>query len=206
MSETTEYVEFVPLKLHPKYEISTSYPFVIRNILSGRIIKQYITALGYLNVKIDSTTIPLHRIIAEQFITPNIHGMDVSHINHKRLDNRIENLEVITHSENLKNRNVFIKQVSEYIPQDEVNKTNLVRLERYKNSEFNKYYFDKINEKVYIHQERYNRYKVVKPTKNGKYYIISLIPINKPTLTLIYDKFIKYCKKLSTDSLNEMNE
>ena len=200
---TNEYVEFVPLAAHPKYEISTSYPFVIRNISSGRILKQTITAQGYSNINIDSTTIPIHRIIAEQFINPNIQGMDVNHINHKRLDNRIENLEVIPHSENLKNRKVFVKQVSEYIPQYTINKDNLIRLERYKNCEFNKYYFDKINEKVYIYQERYGRYKVVKPARNGKYLIIALMPSNNPTLTLSYDKFIKYCKSLTNDSLSE---
>ena len=193
---TEEYVEFVQLTAHPKYEISISYPFVIREISTGRILKQTITAQGYSNINIDSTTIPLHRIIAEQFITPNIQGMDVNHINHKRLDNRIENLEVITHSENLKNRKSYNKQVSEYIPQYTIAKDNLIRLERYKTCEFNKYYFDKINEKVYIYQERYGRYKVVKPTRNGKYLIIALTPTNKPTLTLNYDKFIKYCQAL----------
>ena len=200
---TNEYVEFVPLAAHPKYEISTSYPFVIRDKSTKRILKETITAQGYSNINIDSTTIPIHRIIAEQFINPNIQGMDVNHINHKRLDNRIENLEVITHSENLKNRKVFVKQVSEYIPQYTINKDNLIRLERYKNCEFNKYYFDKINEKVYIYQERYGRYKVVKPARNGKYLIIALMPTNNPTLTLSYDKFIKYCKSLTNDSLSE---
>ena len=199
---TDEYVEFVQLAAHPKFEISTAFPFVIREISTGRILKQTITGQGYSNINIDSTTIPLHRIIAEQFITPNIQGMDVNHINHKRLDNRIENLEVITHSENLKNRKVYVKQASEYIPQDNIDKDNLIRIERYKNCEFNKYYFDKINEKVYIYQEKYGRYKVVKPSKNGKYMIIALTPTNKPTLTLIYDKFIKYCKTLT----NELGE
>ena len=194
---TDEYVEFVPLAAHPKFEISTAFPFVIREISTGRILKQTITGQGYSNINIDSTTIPLHRIIAEQFITPNIQGMDVNHINHKRLDNRIENLEVITHSENLKNRKVYVKQASEYIPQDDIDKDNLIRIERYKNCEFNKYYFDKINEKVYIYQEKYGRYKIVKPSRNGKYMIIALTPTNKSTLTLIYDKFIKYCKALT---------
>ena len=200
---TDEYVEFVPLAAHPKYEISTSYPFVIRDKSTKSILKETITAQGYSNINIDSTTIPIHRIIAEQFINPNIQGMDVNHINHKRLDNRIENLEVIPHSANLKNRKVFVKQVSEYIPQYTINKDNLIRLERYKNCEFNKYYFDKINEKVYIYQERYGRYKVVKPARNGKYLIIALMPTNNPTLTLSYDKFIKYCKSLTNDSLSE---
>ena len=200
---TNEYVEFVPLAAHPKYEISTSYPFVIRDKSTKRILKETITAQGYSNIKIDSKTIPIHRIIAEQFINPNIQGMDVNHINHKRLDNRIKNLEVIIHSENLKNRKVFVKQVSEYIPQDNIDKDNLIQLERYKTCEFNKYYFDKINEKVYIYQERYGRYKVVKPARNGKYLIIALMPSNNPTLTLSYDKFIKYCKSLTNDSLSE---
>ena len=194
-SDNDDYVEFIQLTAHPKYEISTSYPFVIRNRSSGKILKQYITTQGYATITL-GTTMSVHRIIAEQFITPNIQGMDVNHINHKRLDNRIENLEVITHSENLRHRKVYSKQPSEYVAQDDIDKDNLVRIEKYKTSEFSKYYFDKSTEQVYIHQEKFNRYKVVKPTKNGKYFSIALTPTNKPTLTLTYDKFIRYCKTL----------
>ena len=196
LNNGSDYIDFVQLTAHPKYEISTSYPFIIRNISTGRILKQVITAQGYLTVKL-GTTIPVHRVIAEQFITSNIQNMDVNHINHQRLDNRIENLEVITHSENLKKRKkLYTKQLSEYIPQDDINKDNLIQLERYKDKDFNKYFFDKSNDKLYIYQEKAKRYKVLKPTKNGLNYIVSLITSNKTILTSGYDKLINYCKTL----------
>ena len=47
-------------------------------------------------------TLPVHRLITN---CPK--GMYVDHINHDGLDNRIENLRVVTNSENLKNRKSF---------------------------------------------------------------------------------------------------
>ena len=191
-----EYVEFVPLTAHPHYEIATTYPYVIRNRSSGRVLAEYISSNGYALVSIDSMTMPVHRVVAEQFITADIQGMDVNHINHNRLDNRVENLEVITHSENLRKRKRYTKQPSEYISLDDINQEDLVRVDRYKDSWFSKYYFDKGTERVYIYQEKHRRYKVVRPTRNGKYCIISLTPTNKPTLTSEYDKFLHYGKTL----------
>ena len=184
MTAETEYIDFVQLTAFPEFEISTSHPFVIRNISSGRILKQNINSQGYLTVQL-GTSIPIHRIIAEQFNNPNIQV-----INHQRL---VENLGVV---DNNKNTKTFIKQVPEYIPQDEINKDNLIQLEKYKDKDFNKYYFDKSNDKLYIYQDKLKRYKTVKPTKSGKYFIVSLIQTNKHTITSLYDKVINYCKNL----------
>jgi len=59
---------------------------------------------GYLRVKLSnngySKRVMLHRIIAEAFIDNPNNKKCVNHINHNRKDNRIENLEWCTHSEN----------------------------------------------------------------------------------------------------------
>ena len=94
-------VEFIQLNAFPNYEISTTFPFIIRNRRTHRIVSQSINNVGYLSVSIDGTSRMLHRIVAQQFINNDIEGMDVNHINGNRIDNRVENLEIITHADNL---------------------------------------------------------------------------------------------------------
>jgi hypothetical protein len=59
---------------------------------------------GYFRIKLSnngkSKRVMLHRIIAEAFINNPENKKCVNHINHNRKDNRIENLEWCTHSEN----------------------------------------------------------------------------------------------------------
>jgi hypothetical protein len=59
---------------------------------------------GYLRIKLTnngkSKRVMLHRIIAEAFIDNPLNKKCVNHINNIRSDNRIENLEWCTHSEN----------------------------------------------------------------------------------------------------------
>lgn len=68
----------------------------------GRIIKQFVSNNGYMHVTLmNIKTIRVHRLVANAFI-PLIEGKNV--INHKnsiRTDNRVENLEWCTQSENL---------------------------------------------------------------------------------------------------------
>ena len=68
-------------------------------------IKARIDRGGYLTVRLSKAGVTkthfLHRLIAETFI-PKIEEKEfVNHINGNKLDNRIENLEWVTHSENV---------------------------------------------------------------------------------------------------------
>jgi hypothetical protein len=45
-------------------------------------------------------TYKVHRLVAEYFIGPIPKGMVVNHINHNKMDSRVENLEIITQKEN----------------------------------------------------------------------------------------------------------
>lgn len=59
---------------------------------------------GYVYVGFKNAKIMAHRIIWEMHNGKIPEGMEIDHINHTRDDNRIENLRVVTHSEN--NRNI----------------------------------------------------------------------------------------------------
>ena len=81
---------------------------ILRNVKSKKIIKGYTERNGYVRVKIENKCLggiirtTLHRLVAEAFL-PNPHNLpEVNHINSVRNDNRVENLEWCTHSENMK--------------------------------------------------------------------------------------------------------
>ena len=106
---------WIPLKDFNGYEISSTAPHVIRKTGTDKLQVQSISNSGYYQVTIDGHTHPMHRIIAEQFLLNPEHLTDVNHINHNKTDNRISNLEWISHAQNLSHRKVFKKQKSEYI-------------------------------------------------------------------------------------------
>ena len=64
-------------------------------------------AAGYLqvNIPVRNTTDLVHRLVAETFRSNPKGYNEIDHRNHNRLDNRIENLRWVTHSENMSNSN-----------------------------------------------------------------------------------------------------
>lgn len=69
---------------------------------------------GYLRVMINRKTFAIHNII--WFIEHgNIsEGLEIDHINHIRNDNRIENLRLVSHSDNQKNHSLYKTNKSGY--------------------------------------------------------------------------------------------
>jgi hypothetical protein len=72
----------------------------------GYYLKPLDNGLGYLRIKLSnkgkSRRVMLHRIIAKAFIPNPENKPFINHINSDRKDNRIENLEWCTQSENVK--------------------------------------------------------------------------------------------------------
>jgi len=86
------------------YEVST-----LGRVRKGAVImKHYDNGLGYLAIRLRRKTdrkrvrFYIHRIVIETF-RPNDtrKKMEVNHINHDKSNNNIENLEWVTHKENL---------------------------------------------------------------------------------------------------------
>lgn len=182
------------LRENVNYEIFNEFPHSIRKKGSNVICSESINNAGYVQICIDGETQPLHRVIAKQFImndNPDV-LTEVNHINTNKLDNRIENLEWMSHSDNLKQRKKYNRQKAEYI--DKLNTENLYQLENYNGHEFNRYYFDMKTETLYIFTR--HKYKIVKPTLNGKMWIVSLNTTSGKNVTCSYNKLIREFKKL----------
>ena len=77
---------------------------------TGRILKCSINSIGYKQLftykdgKFDKSFC-VHRLVYETFVGEIPKGFEIDHINRNRLDNRLENLRVVTHKENVNNRN-----------------------------------------------------------------------------------------------------
>ena len=80
----------------------------VRYKKTGWILKQSKSKKGYITVTIkDNSTkvgfrsVGVHRLVYAAFNDPIPEGMEVNHINQKRDDNRLENLNLLTHKENI---------------------------------------------------------------------------------------------------------
>lgn len=99
--------EFRKLKsLKFLYEINREG--VLRNVKSKKVIRGYRESNGYTRVKLESKSLggivrtSIHQLVAEAFVQNPLGLPEVNHKNSDRSDNRAENLEWVSHSQNMK--------------------------------------------------------------------------------------------------------
>jgi hypothetical protein len=83
---------------YPGYEVSDQGD--LRNS-RGWILKPA-TVRGYKLIVLTKKHFYIHRLVAAAFLGPCPEGKEVDHKNNIRSDNRLENLQYLTHSENLR--------------------------------------------------------------------------------------------------------
>ena len=78
-------------------------PSKFKKELTGKLAGSISKQSGYFNIKLKSKTYRLHRVI--WFYIYGVWPKDfIDHINHNRIDNRIENLRDVTNRQNCQNR------------------------------------------------------------------------------------------------------
>jgi hypothetical protein len=86
--------------------------FHLKSRNEEKILKTTKNAVGYLNCNLckngNRKLYQVHQLVAMAFLnhTPNGITLVVNHINFNRLDNRVENLEIVTHRENTNKRHL----------------------------------------------------------------------------------------------------
>jgi hypothetical protein len=74
---------------------------IIINSITGTSNKLSKNSIGYTTIKINKKWFLVHRLVAEKFIG-DINNKVVHHKNNNPSDNRVDNLEITTQSENIK--------------------------------------------------------------------------------------------------------
>ena len=87
---------------YPNYEVSSEGE--VRNVRTGKVMKPVITS-GYPRVNVGrENPRTIHRLVALTFIPNPDNKPEVDHIDRNRLNNKLENLRWVTHSENELNK------------------------------------------------------------------------------------------------------
>lgn len=102
---------WLPIPGHPNYEVSSlgrvkslARKHRVRNghycMTKERILRPAINQNGYLHLSVDGKDCRVHRIVAATFIDNSNNYRDVNHKNGDKTDNRVSNLEWVSHSQN----------------------------------------------------------------------------------------------------------
>ena len=176
--------EFVPLNVNNDFEISTTYPFIIKRKSDGFMPKDCIYPNGYVYVKLNNERYLKHRLIAIQFIENPDNLPEVDHINHDKTDYHLTNLRWVSSSTNHRNKTSNRGIQYEYV--DEIPDDSIV-VNEYGTNEFENYYFH--NNIFYFYNGiQYRKLHVNERKRDGAKFVC-LLNTNGKVITVFYSKF-----------------
>ena len=180
--------EFEPLKgFESDYEIQKDYPFVIRKKSNNRVLKEFFSGCGYIQVCLNRKTYYKHRLIAFQFISNPDNLPEVDHVNHNRADNRLENLRFVSSHDNSINKASNKGVLYEYVdslPEDAIIVNEYTT--RNNHHEFENYFYH--NDVFYFFNGiKYRKLNVHEKANHSL--CVQLIDINNRYVSVYYSKF-----------------
>ena len=180
--------EWELLRDHPDYEICIEYPYQIRKISTGRILKESIQTKGYLQVRLNGKAYLKHRLVALQWIeNPDPeHLTQIDHLNHTKTDNHIDNLSWVSNDQNANNKHTA-NNGREVDYADEL-PDNAIIVNHYNNCTFNNYYFA---DDRFFKQIHNGKYRVIPWYQDGKYSTASLTDTDNVPRSISKKKFKK---------------
>jgi hypothetical protein len=89
----------IELSFHPGYALTEDYKIWSHH--SGRILKGCTIRTGYIQFRLNGVDTSLHQIVARHFHGPCPDGHEVNHKDADKSNNTPENLEYVTHAENM---------------------------------------------------------------------------------------------------------
>ena len=81
---------------------------------------------------------------------------------------------------------------------DKLNSENVIELTEYNGYQYNRYYFDVKEEKLYLYTR--NKYKLILPFNNGLMDIVSLVDVSYKNHACSYNKLINQLKEWSEEN------
>lgn len=107
--------------LNGLYEVSDTG--ILRNVKTQKIVKGCVEKNGYIRVRIENKELgrvvrtTIHRLVAEAYIPNPQNKAQVNHIDLNKQNNRVDNLEWVSASENMKHaysKGIGVKELREY--------------------------------------------------------------------------------------------
>ncbi|KAK8886232.1 hypothetical protein M9Y10_041691 [Tritrichomonas musculus] len=188
-ADCEENSKWLPLKGFDDYVIKNYYPYDIKRISTGCIVKEYDHGDGYICASLllgnKQKNCRKHVLVARQFILNDDpkHKTMVDHINKHRDDNHTTNLRWVTPSDNTKNksshRGIEYEYVKE-IPDD------AIVVDSYGKYKFEDYYFH--DDKFYFYNGIEYRILHICTNKNGCKYVCAMNTEGQKT-SIWYSKF-----------------